>query len=232
MKIANSKIIGILGGYGPYATNDFFKQILDNTEAEKDWEHLHIIIDNNPKIPSRVRAYLFNEPSPLPYMKEGINRLKNAGCDFFVTPCNSAHYFLRDNKESLDLPMLDMVELTIKHIENNNIKRIGLLGSEVTVLSKMYEDSLTKKGIYVENVKDLQDVRFIIEAAKLNRKIEEAKKILLKQFHYFIDKKMEAVIYGCTELPIIIPQQLSPIPVFDSSLILAQETIKYANKIY
>ena len=227
----NIKIVGILGGYGPYATNDFFKQLLDNTSAKKDWDHLHVIIDNNPRIPSRARAYLYNEPSPLPYMKEGILRLKNAGANFFVCPCNSAHYFLRNEKSEFELPMLDMVDVTINKIVNSGIKRIGIIASEVTVQSKMYEELLEKLNIKVKNVDDLRDVRNVIEAAKTNKNIDEAKEIMKNLISDFEKDNIEAVLYGCTELPIILPAEESSLPVFDSSLILAQETIKYANKI-
>jgi aspartate racemase len=222
------KIVGILGGYGPYATNDFFKQLLNNTNAKKDWDHLHVIIDNNPRIPSRTRAYLYNEPSPLPYMKEGILRLKKAGADFFVCPCNSAHYFLRKEKNNLELPMLDMVEKTISKIKKYNIKRIGIIASEVTVLSKLYEKPLKDLNIKIENVGDLKDVRFIIEAAKTNKNIHKAKKIMKYLISNFKQNNADAVLYGCTELPIILTPKDSPLPVFDSSYILAEETVIFA----
>ena len=57
--------IGILGGMGPYATNFFFKRILDLTPVKMDKDHFHTIIDNNVKIPSRTRAVKYNEQSPV-----------------------------------------------------------------------------------------------------------------------------------------------------------------------
>ncbi len=221
-----TKVIGVLGGYGPYATNDFYKLILNAVNAKKDWDYPHVIIDSNPKIPSRARAYLFNEESPIPYMIEGIERLKNAGADFFICPCNTAHYFLRQIKQ-LPLPFLDMVTITLDKICNDNVKKIGILGSEVTVLTNLYKEKLNQNNIEVENVDRLEDVRFIIEAAKQNKNLVEAKNLMLSLINDFKIKGAEAVIYACTELPIILPINESPLRVYDSSSILATEAINY-----
>ncbi len=98
--------VGILGGMGPYATLAFYQCILDNTPAQKDWEHLRLIIDSNPKIPSRTRAFLFGEADPVPMMARSAKSLQEAGADFVVLPCNSAHYFLPRVREIVDVPFL------------------------------------------------------------------------------------------------------------------------------
>ena len=222
------KIIGILGGYGPYATNDFYKTLLDNTETSKDWDHFHAILDVNPRIPSRARSFLYGEEDPTPYMLKGIERLKISGADFFVCPCNTAHYFLNKCEPHLNLPFLNMVNAVVKRIVASKMDKIGVLGSEVTVMSKLYEEKLVAAGIEVENVEDLKDVRYIIEAGKQNANIPEARELMLSLLDKFKEGGCKAVIYACTELPIILPIKDSPLPVFDSSQILAEETIKYA----
>lgn len=222
-----TKVIGVLGGYGPYATNDFYKLILNAVSAKKDWDYPHVIIDSNPKIPSRARAYLFNEESPIPYMVEGIERLKRAGADFFICPCNTAHYFLRQI-DSLSLPFLDMVDITLAKINEDKVKKIGILGSEVTILANLYKEKLNTNNVEVENVNHLEDVRFIIEAGKQNKNLEEAKNLMLSLINNFKDNGAEAVIYACTELPIILPIEQSPLKVYDASSILAAEAINYA----
>ena len=73
------KTIGILGGMGPYATVYFYKQILDSTPVKKDWDHFRILIDSNVKIPSRTRAVLYNETSPVPDLINSINDLQPFG---------------------------------------------------------------------------------------------------------------------------------------------------------
>ncbi len=226
-----TKVIGVLGGYGPYATNDFYRLILNAISAKKDWDYPHVIIDSNPRIPSRARAFLFNEESPIPYMIQGIERLKNAGADFFICPCNTAHYFLRQIGD-FPLPFLDMVSLTLKQIVSDNVKKVGILGSEVTVMTNIYEEELRKNNIEVENVNRIEDVRFIIEAGKQNKNSDEARELMLRLINEFKEKGADAVIYACTELPIILPIDQSPLKVYDSSNILAIEAVNFAkNKI-
>lgn len=222
-----TKVIGVLGGYGPYATNDFYRLLLNAVNAKKDWDYPHVIIDSNPRIPSRARAFLFNEESPIPYMMQGIERLKSAGADFFICPCNTAHYFLRQ-VDQFPLPFLDMVNLTLKQIVSDNVKKIGILGSEVTVMTNIYEEKLIENNIEVENVNHIEDVRFIIEAGKQNKHLDEARKLMLRLIHEFKKKGADAVIYACTELPIILPIDQSPLKVYDSSNILAIEAVNFA----
>lgn len=226
-----TKVIGVLGGYGPYATNDFYRLMLNAINAKKDWDYPHVIIDSNPRIPSRARAFLYNEESPIPYMKQGIERLKNAGADFFICPCNTAHYFLRQI-DQFPLPFLDMVNLTLQQVVSDNVKKIGILGSEVTVMTNLYEEKLIENNIEVENVNRIEDVRFIIEAGKQNKHLDEARKLMLSLIDEFQKKGADAVIYACTELPIILPVDQSPLKVYDASSILAKEAVNFAKIEY
>ncbi len=226
-----TKVIGVLGGYGPYATNDFYRLMLNAINAKKDWDYPHVIIDSNPRIPSRARAFLYNEESPIPYMMQGIERLKNAGADFFICPCNTAHYFLRQI-DQFPLPFLDMVNLTLQQVVSDNVKKIGILGSEVTVMTNLYEEKLIENNIEVENVNRIEDVRFIIEAGKQNKHLDEARKLMLSLIDEFQKKGADAVIYACTELPIILPIDQSPLKVYDASSILAKEAVNFAKIEY
>ena len=116
------KTCGILGGMGPYATS-FFKNILDNTKAKKDWDHVRLIIDNNIYIPSRTRHILFKEKSPINDIVKSINNLSKIGCDFVALPCNSVHYYY--DKVSLDininwLNMIEIVSIKLKKMDFQN----------------------------------------------------------------------------------------------------------------
>lgn len=227
------KIVGILGGYGPHATADFYQLILNATPAQKDWDHLHVIIDSNPKIPSRARAYLFNEESPLEYMLEGIDRLKKAGADFFVCPCNSAHYFLRQLGVKFNLPFLDMTKVVVEKIAQSGKKKIGIIGSEVTVGGKVYDDLLIEKGIEAIHVDDLSIVRDVIEVGKHNSELKKGKQLLVDLINELKSKGAEGIIYGCTEFPVVLPSKEVDFLIFDTSKILAQRTVDFAkNKNY
>jgi aspartate racemase len=85
------KIIGILGGMGPEATIDLFYKIVKFTPAEKDQDHLRIIIDNNPKIPDRTAAILKKGEDPLPALQETARNLEKAG--FYNYPLQHRSFF-------------------------------------------------------------------------------------------------------------------------------------------
>lgn len=220
------KSVGVLGGYGPYATADFYKLILDSTSAEKDWDHLHVIIDSNPKIPSRARAFLFNEESPINYMIEGIDRLRDAGADFFVCPCNSAHYFLQQQNE-FSLPFLDMTKVVVEEIVKSKLNKIGIIGSEVTVGGKLYDKALNDKGIEAIHVNDLSKVRKVIEYGKHNKDLADGRILLLELIEELKSKGAEGIIYACTELPVVLPSEEVDFIIFDTSKILAQNAVNY-----
>ena len=113
------KIIDILGGMGPEATRDLFANIIQFTPSKKDQNHLHIIIDNNPKIPDRTAAIIADGEDPVPFMVESGLRLAQSGVDFIVIPCISAHYFIEELRSQLNVPVLSALEEVGKAIKKS-----------------------------------------------------------------------------------------------------------------
>ena len=194
--------VGILGGMGPYATLAFFEKILKLTPAEKDWNHLHLVIDNNPHIPSRSRAYLYKEESPAEDMVASCKKLESYPVDIIAIPCNSAMYFLNSVKEKIGVPILNIVEVTSGRVKNkiNPGKRIAVWGGIITYLEKSYKPYLEKEGfLFIDHDEEDQDL--------ITSYIEEIKKTggldlpIFKKFlsDYSIKYRPDAVILGCTE---------------------------------
>lgn len=139
--------IGILGGMGPEATLDVFRWILALTPAKKDQDHLRVFIDNNPQVPSRIKAILDKGKSPVPMLVEMAKGLTAQGADFLITPCNTTHYFLPEIRKQIKPPILDMIEETADHVIENHprIKKLGLLATEATVRLGLYQTVLLEK---------------------------------------------------------------------------------------
>ena len=108
----SNKVIGILGGMGPYATLYFFQNILQLTNAEKDWDHVHVVIDNNITIPSRTRAIVFKEKSPYEGMLESCKKLQKYPVDIIVVPCNSAYYWIPNIQKVINTPIVSIIGVT------------------------------------------------------------------------------------------------------------------------
>jgi aspartate racemase len=222
-------IIGILGGMGPEATIDLFYKIIKLTPGEKDQEHLRIIIDNNPKIPDRTAAILGKGEDPLPALKQTAQNLEKAGADFIIIPCNTAHYFLSSIQESVKIPVLNMIEEAAKETQKKIFltQKVGLLASIGIYKTEIYHQHFKKFNIEVisPEEKDKEKVMKVIYAVKAGNLSEEIKKNILKIAQKLIDKGAEAIIAGCTEIPLILKEGDVSVPIIDPTQILARAAV-------
>jgi aspartate racemase len=107
-------MVGVLGGMGPDATVAFMQRVIDATPAEDDIDHVHLLVDNNPKVPSRIKALIDGDgENPGPAIAAMARRLEKAGADFLVMPCNTAHYYWQDAQDAVGIPVWHIVERTL-----------------------------------------------------------------------------------------------------------------------
>lgn len=198
-------VIGVLGGMGTYATINLFNEYTEVFPAVKEWERPRIIIDNRCTMPSRVRAYLYNEKKDelISEMTESMNYLSKAGATRIILACMTSHLFLpRIYKEipGLKKKVINLIDNCTKIVNEDKIKEISILGSEGTIDSKIFQKSLSKYNIksMVPTKEEYGIMRDCIEAVKQNKYTSSIK----KKFLYLINKS-DYVILGCTELPIL-----------------------------
>src|ERR1700760_783522 len=126
-KPTHEKVIGVIGGMGPEATVDFLHRLVARTPARDDADHLHVLVDNNPKIPSRIAALIDGTgEDPAPVLCAMAKGLEAQGADFLVMPCNTAHYYLPAIAGSVAIPMLDMVALSVRKLAAAGAVRVGV----------------------------------------------------------------------------------------------------------
>lgn len=224
--------VGVIGGMGPYATVALFKSILDNTPARKDWDHLRVLIDNDPKIPSRTRAFLFGEADPVPHIVRSAEGLRASGADFVIMPCNSAHYFLPRVRALTDVPFVDMIEETSRLVVASGCRRAGVIAGEVTAMGGVYEKHLAPAGVAVIHVTDAEQksVRAVIEDAKLNQVGRDTCARVQDLIDALEARGAEAVILGCTELPLAMEGVTAQSAVVDSLDALAKGAVRRAKR--
>ena len=232
MNTRQEKTIGVLGGMGPYATLDFLRLLLDNSSAPRERDNFRVLVDNNPKIPSRTRAYLFGEADPVPMMAEGIRSLKMAGADFVVTPCNSAHYFLPEVFQQVKCDFVDMISATANEVLRRGFSSIGVLAGEVTVGAKMYESAFDGSGMHVIHINDdeQKELRSVIEDVKSAKITSSTREIIFKLCNILIANGAQAIVLGCTELQAVVDDKNVGVPCIDSLNMLAIETIAMARR--
>ena len=228
--IKKEKIIGLLGGMGPYATLDIFKKILDLTPAKKDWEHLRIIIDNNPKIPSRTRYFLYKEQNPEEELIKTAKNLEKAGADFIIFGCSTAYYWKDKINQRINIPIIDMYEESRKYIINKipDIKKIGLITADIVYDLRLFDKEFKKSNIEIikPDIEDIEKIRKVIEMIKLNKLSPDLIKDLNGVSNTLILKGAQAILLGCTELQVIFSEKHLKIPFFDATDILVKSAIK------
>ena len=233
-----NKVVGILGGMGPRATVSFLDKIISLTPAKKDWEHLHVVVDNNTKIPSRTRHYLFKEESPVPRIIESCKKLESWPVDFIAMPCNSANFFLPDIQPEIRVPILNIMKITANNLKklSPKINRTAVIGGRITYAERTYQKYLEEIGIeYIHHDEELQKrIEDAIEHIKVGqdekKSYEEWENIKSELTNRY---NAEAIIMGCTEFGCIydgINPDTQEIPVVDSSTELAKEIVKIVKK--
>lgn len=120
------KTAGILGGMGPEATVDLMRRIIAHTDARDDVDHVRCIVDNNPKVPSRIKALLEGDGiSPGPCLADMARRLEAWGADFLCMACNTAHMYYGEVKAAVTIPALNMIELAARRRRKARARRSG-----------------------------------------------------------------------------------------------------------
>ena len=230
------KIIGILGGMGPEATIDFFSKIVKGTRVKKDQDHLRILIDNNPKIPNRTLAIQGKGPSPLPQLVRSAKVLEDAGADFIVIPCVTAHHFYDPLQKKISIPIIHIVKETVRHIQNHfqGIEKIGLLATIGTLQAGLFQRAFAHSKIgLILPTRDLQKNRimeaiFGKEGIKAIGPSGKSKRLILEASRKLIRQGAQAIIAGCTEVPLVLKKGDLPVPVIDPVAILAKVAIEKA----
>jgi len=230
----SEKTVGIIGGMGPEATVDVFAKMVAATPSRRDQDHLRIIIDNNPKIPSRFKFIMGRGENPLPYLIEMAKKLERYGADFLLIPCNAAHHFYDQIQKEVGIPILHISEETRKYIRSMKQKpqKVGLMASGSTVVAGVYQRVF--EGFRIElvlpNPKDQQVVSEAIYSFKKGMRTKRLEKRLMNVAHSLAKTGAEAIILGCTELPVILKGVKSSVQFIDANEVLARAAVKKARQ--
>lgn len=243
--MSDQKIIGILGGLGPAAGADLFHKIIEETVATCDQDHPAVaLLSYADRIPDRA-TYIrdSSKPNPVLPMWDVLMHLQRVGASVASVPCITAHVsvifgVLRDRlaAEGHGLRLLSMIEETVKFIQKQypEIKKVGAISTWATKRNRLFEQALVGAGFEFlppdDNVQDgveaaIYDPQFGIKAIS-NPVHPQARENLLRSLRHLRKKGAEAVILGCTELPIGIPESdIEGVKTIDPTRALARALI-------
>jgi aspartate racemase len=226
------KTIGILGGMGPEATAYFFGLIIKNTKAEKDQEHIPVIIYSNPEVPARTDAILEKGPSPLPHLLEGARVLKQAGADFIAMPCVTAHYFLDEIVAGEKVSFLSLVDETVLYVKRKmpELKKAGLISSTGTLKSRLFHDAFAREEVEVFGPQDgeqeqVMEAIFGKKGIKAGFTAGRPGEIIQGVAKTLIKRGAGAIIAGCTEVPLVLKEEDIDVPLIEPLQILAEACV-------
>ncbi len=233
--MSEEKIAGVMGGLGPEATLDFFSRVIRLTKAERDQDHIRLIINNNPKTANRNDAIAGRGPSPVPALTESARSLEAAGAEFLVMACNAAHAFEEDIRAATIVPFVSIIDETMASVvrECPPIKRAGVLVAEGARHARLYETALEQHDVQpiMLNNADQQALMTFIYRIKAGDKGVEVRADVRRLANLLIKDGADIVIAGCTEVPLVLAPDDLDVPLIDSTEVLAHATIAYARGI-
>lgn len=198
----STKTLGVIGGMGPQASASFYELIISNTKADTDQDHIDVLIYSHASIPDRTTAILHGQTEELiEKLIRDIHKMENFGVDYVVITCNTSHYFIEDLKQATKIPIISIIEETVKHLVEKKIQKVGLLATDGTIQTRIYTDKLEEAGIEVitpdtENQKKVMNI--IYEQVKKGIAVDE--QMFEDIVRELTEKKVGSVILGCTEL--------------------------------
>lgn len=219
------KTLGILGGMGPQASIRFYQSVIEQSQrnhgVRRNNEFPHLLLSNLPVPDLITDKKMMNRAVGMVQRESKI--LQTAGADLLVLVCNTMHLFLDRYERSVTIPFLSIIDETVKKIQKEKRKCVGLLGSKTLMQSMMYQQKLEAIGIHTLEPDDEQQTRLsdvIIGIIAKEFTIQDMR-FLQRIIRGYQSHGAEAVVLGCTELPLVLHNQNSPLPVYSSLDILA-----------
>ncbi|MDD1793343.1 amino acid racemase [Enterovibrio sp. ZSDZ42] len=223
--------VGILGGMGPEATVDLMRRIIKATPANDDADHIRLLVDNDPKTPSRIQYLIENKgKSPAPHMVKMALGLEGGGADILVIPCNTAHMFYGEVSQAVSVPVLNILELSAEKIHRlyPDFKRVGILGSSALQITQLYAPAFAAWGVdtvFPDN--DRQEALMaLIRAVKANTHTKEMTDAFNLAAEDLEDQGAACLLIACTELSVIAGKLKTGLPKLDASQILAEHIVE------
>ncbi len=230
--IVGARLAGIVGGMGPLATIELMRLVMEETPATCDQEHIPLLVYSNTQVPDRTKAILGEGPSPVNALIESSQLLERAGATFLAFPCNTAHYFLPEVEARVSVPIINMIEETAIEVEQAGISKIGILATDGTIKTGIYQAALTRHQIESE-IPDGKCQLAVMEAiygVKAGYDLKDAARILEPVLIY-MSERVDAVIAGCTELPMLLRGPTHGLIVVDTLRVLARRIVARALRL-
>lgn len=226
----SKRVLGVIGGMGPLATADLYRKIAEHTAARCDQDHPRTVIDSNTDIPDRTEALLRGGADPVPELVKSARRLVAAGAEVLLIPCNTAHCFYDAVAAAVDAPVLNMLTLTRDALRARGVTRAGLLATDGTVQSGVYQRAFAGSGVELltpDEAGQAEVTALVYRGVKAGDPDYDAAPFC-RVCEGLLARGAQTLILGCTELPCAFAQYRLDYPAVDPTLELALAAIRAA----
>lgn len=225
-----TKKIGILGGAGPAATADFFTDIVKIAQnkygAEQDTDFPEVILYNMGMDGFNETGFADSE-AVKNQLIVGVKKLETWGADFVTLPCNTVHFFTKEMREAMSIPLISIVESTVLEIKNRGIKKVGIISSRSTRDLELYKKAIEGAGVETVVATDREQEildTIVLQVMSGKQGLKETTE-MKEMIDRMTNDGAEGIVLGCTELPLAITQNDSDIPLYNTIHILAERAV-------
>ncbi|MBH0040487.1 aspartate/glutamate racemase family protein [Pseudoalteromonas sp. SWN166] len=226
------RTLGVLGGMGPLATASFMNQVIALSPAKSDQEHIPMFIRNIPQIPDRTKFLMgIEDENPFFELKKGFNELTSLGVSCIVIPCNTAHYWYDALTQNADVHTISIVQSVIKRAKATGKRKVGILATTATLNMRIYQTAFSEHNIeFIEPNEQQQALVMQGITAVKSGNLALGRTLLSQSYEQMLAQGADAVLFGCTEIPLVLNEQASKSPetCLDTIAILAQECVNWA----
>lgn len=211
--------VGILGGMGPQATILLMQKVLDATPASDDADHIPLVVDQNPQVPSRIRRLVEGTgEDPGPVLADMAHRLVAAGAEALAMPCNTAHHYAPEIRAAVGVPFLDMVDLSVRHAARlaGPDGRVGILASPAVRKIALFDGPLAQLDVQPLYHPDEDALLSAIRRIKAAGPVPEAALALRAASDALLQRGAEVQMIACTEFSLLADATADGVTAFDT----------------
>ena len=216
------KVLGVLGGMGPAATIDFLAKLQDATLAERDEDHIRVVMDLNPRVPNR---HLETDAAAEALSAMAVS-LKAAGAQVLAMPCNTAHVNRTAIESASGLELIDMLDAAVIEARDEGAERIGVLSTPLArglFIERIRTAGLQTVALSQLGQEALMEAIFAVKAGDLSEQVED---VMAAAAAELAQSGADAIIAGCSEVPIMLDQDRVAVPLIDATEALARACVE------
>jgi aspartate racemase len=227
------KTIGLIGGMSWESSAEYYKIINETVKKRLGGLHSATLIMYSVDFEDIEKLQHAGEwDKATEFMVDAAQKVERGGADFVLICTNTMHKMADEVQQALSIPLLHIADATAAEIKAHNMNRVGLLGTRFTMEEDFYKKRL-QENHGITSITPEGDERTIVHdiiydelcRGEIRESSREKYKIIIE---HLIKRGAEGIILGCTEIPLLVSQKDSPVPVFDTTRIHAEAAVTLA----